>query len=603
MAQFDNVAGLLVDAGIKLKSLAPGRNEHVICPNCAGGKTRETSLSVTVDPDGNGFTAVCHRGTCGWRHGGRVHDSAPRQPRKEEPRKRPIAHPPSQQSIRPDWLFEFFAERNIGARTVEKFGVYAMTRRFPDPIGESRSLVFPYVWKGEVVNRKYRPDPAKTPQLQEKDALPTLFNIDACEDMDEIIFVEGEPDVMALWEIGYPAVSLKDGAPSRVSDGNEKRFEALATHAEQLGKVRKFILAGDMDGPGLALREELARRLGRHRCWLVTWPEGCKDACDTLRVGAEEVERAIADAEPYPIEGLHAIKKGTLASLRLKPPPPIMTTGTRASDEILKFPGEGRLIVLTGYPSAGKTSWMRFAMVHTAIDHDRRWVVFSPESQPWEQFAAQCAEVYVGRPFYRDRGIAAMNDDEIAEAEDWLSDRVVMLVCDAEDQAPTLEWLLDRGRSAVLQWGCTDFLIDPWNEVYHQRGDQSETDYTGTALQRLKSFAQRHGVNVWIATHPRIPPPAKPGETRAAPGPYEISGSAHWANKADLGLTIHGNTPAQVGLHLWKARFRRWGKKGTMAEMEFDPVTGRYRSAGSPLVEGMRQVAEPPAPYNGEFQL
>jgi twinkle protein len=231
-------------------------------------------------------------------------------------------------------------------------------------------------------------------------------------------------------------------------------------------------------------------------------------------------------------------------------------------------------------------------MVHTAIDHRRKWVVFSPESQPWEQFAAQCAEVYVGRPFYRERDRAAMTDEEVQEAEAWLSDRVTMLVCDAEDQAPTLDWILERARVAVLQTGCTDLVIDPWNEVQHERRDMSETDYTGFALQRLKAFGLRHGVNVWAAVHPRIPPPLKPGETRAAPGPYDCSGSAHFANKADLGITIHSPEPPFTQLHLWKARFRRWGQKNQMAQMEYEPSSGRYRTRDAPIVDGVGIVSD-----------
>lgn len=595
MADADSLPGILADLGVRMKSLAPGYNQHMICPRCSGGKSREMSLSVTIDPDGAGVAWVCHRGTCGWTGGQRVHGEAERAPVVRKEVRKPQPHTPDQTGNQPDWLFQFFAERNIGARTVRKFGIYATTRRFPDPIGEAQAIVFPYVWKGEVVNRKYRPHPAKNPQAQEKDALQTLYNADVLDGADVVHIVEGEPDVIALGELGISAVSLKDGAPSKVNDQSEKRFEALATHAEALSQIRKFVLAGDMDGPGLALREELARRLGRHRCWLVTWPDGCKDACDTLRtLGAEAVSRALADAEAYPIDGMQRVKAGTLAALRRLPPPPVLTTGTVASDAVLKLPGEGRLIVLTGYPANGKTSWLRFVMVHTAGEHDRRWLVFSPESQPWEQFAAQCAEVWVGAPFYREGqgGWSPMSDNELAAAEEWLSTRVTLLVCDAEDQAPTLDWLIDRARLAVLQHGVTDFVIDPWNEVAHERGKDTETDYIGRSLQRLKAFGLRHGCNIWIAAHPAKPPPLKPGEVRSAPGPYEISSSAHWANKADLGLTVHGASPANVGLHIWKARFRRFGKHPAVALLEYEPVTGRYTSHGGQHTSGIGTVTE-----------
>lgn len=578
----DTVAEILATNGIRLKRLTAGAAEHVRCPKCEGGKSREVSLSVTIDQDGEGVTWTCHRGSCGWTGGERAKASRPVERVAKEVRAVP-PHTPQMQDSRPPWLWQFFDERNIGAKTVQWFGIYAVRRRFPDPVGESDSLVFPFKFRGEVVNRKYRPYPAKNPMLQEKDALPTLFNVDALGDEpDEVVWVEGEPDVMALHECGIlNAVTLKDGAPAKVGDGSGARFAAVGTHADMLGKVPRFVLAGDIDPPGMALREELASRLGRHRCWLVTWPEGCKDACDALRQhGPEAVVAAVKAATPYPIEGLHKLQPGQLVRLRTQPPPPVMTTGISPLDRELRLPAEGRLIVMTGYPSSGKTSFARWLMIHTAAEHGRRWVVFSPEMQPWEGFMAECAEVLIGQPFWADGGASRMTDAEARDAERWLSERVTMLVCDAEKEAPTLEWIIDRARFAVLRDGATDLLIDPWNEVEHLRGDMSETDYVGLGLQRLKGFGLRHGVNVWVIAHPAKPQPLRAGEKRGIPGPYEIAGSAHWANRADLGITVHQPEGALEGADIvvWKARFRRFGKRGTAVTVLFEPRIGRYTS-------------------------
>lgn len=582
MQPAQTLADLLLNAGIRVKHYAPGHTEHLVCPKCSGGSSKEKSLSVTIDDDGVGFAAVCHRGTCGEIYNGKLMRDAPRA-QATRPAQRPKPHTSQQTENRPQWLHDFFGERNIGDRTVRAFGVYASTEWFPSLEARSEAIVFPYFFKRELVNRKYRAQPPVKTFAQDKDALPTLFNVDRLGDApDEIVWAEGEPDVMALFECQIPhAVSIKDGAPkeARFND-NDKRFDALKTHAEMLGAAKRIVLAGDMDPPGLALREELARRLGRHRCWLVTWPEGCKDACDTLRVyGTNAVQIAIKEAQPYPISGVQRIKRGTLLALRHGKPPGTMTTGTMATDTMLKLPTEGRLVVVTGIPGNGKTTWTRFVMVHTATNHDRRWAVFSPEMQPWEQFAAECAEVFKRKPFWPKAGIPGMTDEEVLDAETWLRDRVTMLVCDAEDEAPSLDWIIERARATVLRDGVTDLLIDPWNEIDQQRKNgETETDYTARTLQRLKAFALRHGCNVWIIVHPAKPVLLKSGEKRAAPGPYDISGSAHWANKTDLGITIHSPSPGAAEVHLWKPRFQRWGKRGSVALLDFDEITGCYTS-------------------------
>ena len=81
------------------------------------------------------------------------------------------------------------------------------------------------------------------------------------------------------------------------------------------------MLATDNDEPGQALAEELARRLGRERCWRVRFPTGDldpaaplsdapppgfrKDANDVLlNDGPEALQALIDKADPYPIRGL-----------------------------------------------------------------------------------------------------------------------------------------------------------------------------------------------------------------------------------------------------------------------------------------------------------
>lgn len=600
-----NLADMLFSHGVRPKYWGPGHTEQIRCPKCEGGSTKETSLTITIDQDNGGAVWHCHRGNCGFSGGERLL-SAEHKSRFPHERsiKTPQPHSIAVTGHKPDWFNGFFEDRGIGDRAVTALGIYGMeSRRFPEPLGDSRCIVFPYTHNGTLVNRKYRPFPAKNPMMQDASALPTLFNIDRLGgDPVEIIFVEGEMDVCALFECGLEhAVTLKDGAGREVKyDPEAKRFEALRTHADVLTKAKRIVLAGDMDVPGLALREELARRLGRHRCWLVTWPKECKDAGDVLRIhGPDAVLNAVEAATAYPIDGLHKVTAAGLKALRGQSPPTTMSTGTMVTDRVLKLPTEGRLIVVTGYPSMGKTSWLRYVMVHTAEKHDRRWAVFGPEMQPWEQFAAECAAVWVGKPFWPIAESKSMSPEEIEAAGDWLENHVVMMACDSEDVAPTLDWILDLARAAVLRDGITDLLIDPWNEIEHMRPAMvTETDYIGRSLQRLKAFGLRYGCNIWVAVHPTKPSGLKTGEAKPPPGPYDISGSANWANKADLGLTVHSPERGKTDLIIWKTRFRRFGNRSDVATMAFDVINGRYTSPDEALI-----IPEAPAwrtPYKEE---
>ena len=99
-----------------------------------------------------------------------------------------------------------------------------------------------------------------------------------------------------------------------------------------LKKASRILLATDNDAPGRVLAEELARRLGPERCWLVSWSvppapgspavldaglqaaapsDGAagaasyKDANEVLiAAGPSGVRACLAAAVPYPVPGL-----------------------------------------------------------------------------------------------------------------------------------------------------------------------------------------------------------------------------------------------------------------------------------------------------------
>jgi twinkle protein len=177
-------------------------------------------------------------------------------------------------------------------------------------------------------------------------------------------------------------------------------------------------------------------------------------------------------------------------------------------------------------------------------------------------------------------GYQRLSRIDIEQAEDWFAGRLMMVVCDAERQKPTLDWLIERGEAMVQRFGVTDYLIDPWNQVDHGRPNgMTETEFIGESLQRLASFGLRYGCNVWVNVHPAKPMPAKDSKRGGAPGPYDCHGSSHWFNRADLGITVHNPADGQAEVHRWKARFmRRWGGKTAVAALDFDPVLGRYRT-------------------------
>ena len=96
----------------------------------------------------------------------------------------------------------------------------------------------------------------------------------------------------------------------------------------------------------------------------------------------------------------------------------------------------------------------------------------------------------------------------------------------------------------MCRYGIRGLLVDPYNELDHQRpSHMSETEYVSQMLTKIKRFAQHHDVHVWFVAHPRQLRDWK-GQP---PTMYDISGSAHFINKADNGLVIHRNRDPEAG--------------------------------------------------------
>lgn len=590
-----SVGELLAREGFKPQSWQAGRTYKLRCPHCNGGRTREISCNVTVDQEGTGATWLCHRGTCGWTGGVSEpkHDDRGRDADRSRKRKRPVVRPePEKDPKKPAALYDWWAQRGISRETVDAFGIYITTRRF-EQIGDTWCIVFPYVKGGQLVNRKYRP-PQKTPQLQDANAEATLFNIDAVEADDIVYFVEGEPDVLAMWEAGYrQVVTLPNGAPAKLRDENDParkddaRFEALESCGERLAKIDRVILAGDNDEPGQNLREELARRLGREKCWIVSWPDGCKDCNDTLiKHGADGVRAAIESAKPYPVEGLHQIDALAVLALRREHKTTLHSTGWPSVDrDLFQVPDDGRLWVVTGPPNSGKSEWVDALLVNLATTLGWRTAYFSPENAPIEQHAAKLVEKYIGQPYYGYGDRPAMSDAAVISGAEWVKERFSWIVSDnpAEDRAPSLDYVLDKARIAIARFGCKVVVIDPWNELEHARPrHMTEAEYLNASLSRLRRFRRAHGVHVVIVAHP-VKITQDPRSSDKGPkvvGPYDISGGAGWFNKADIGLTVHRPSADPkdnvVELHCWKMRFKRDGRKGKI-DYSWDRDTGRYR--------------------------
>ncbi|CAH2034567.1 unnamed protein product [Thlaspi arvense] len=581
-----NLRRKLAENGIDAENCPSGQYSGLICPKCEGGESGEKSLSLYISPDGSSATWNCFRGKCGLKGGVRVDgrftsgDSIEKVERKvtvESLELEPLC----------DEIKDYFAARMISAKTLERNRV--MQKR----IGDEIVIAFTYWQRGELVSCKYRYLTKKF--FQEKNTRRVFYGLDDIEKASEIIIVEGEIDKLAMEEAGFRnCVSVPDGAPASVSaketpsEAKDTKYKFLWNCNDYLKKVKRIIIATDGDGPGQALAEEVARRLGKERCWRVKWPkksedELCKDANEVLMSkGPHSLSEAIQSAEPYPIQGLFRFKEFfdeiDAYYHRTHGHEYGVSTGWKTLDNFYSVvPGE--LTVVTGVPNSGKSEWIDALLCN--LNHSVGWkfTLCSMENKVRDH-GRKLLEKHVEKPFFDanyGRTVPRMSVEELDEGKQWLNDTFSLIRCEM-DSLPNISWVLERAKAAVLRYGIRGLVIDPYNELDHQRTPgQTETEYVSQMLTKIKRFAQHHSCHVWFVAHPKQLQQWDGGP----PNLYDISGSAHFINKCDNGIVIHRNRDENAGpldlvqICVRKVRNKVAGQIGD-AHLCYDRATGLY---------------------------
>lgn len=563
-----------------------GIEVKTICPQCSHTrkKSRVPCLNVNTDK------GVWHCWHCEWA--GSLHRGVENKPQWYMPKefRKPDYAPPiaiDNEAIR--WLRSRGITEDVIDRAKIGFGKVYM----PQVEEEVASVQFPYYRGGECINIKYR-------QLSEKNfrmyggAERILYGFDDIG--DEVIFVEGEMDKLSCAVAGYwSCVSVPDGAPSINTKEYQSKFTYLDSAIEKLEAARRIILATDGDAPGTKLRIELARRLGKERCYSVEWPEGCKDANDVLvKLGANALKSVIQSAKPVPLEGVV-----TVADVRDKADL-LFTEGVRAGlstgwpvIDALYTVRLGEWTVITGVPNAGKSNWLDDLTVNLAREHKWKFAVFSPENYPVEDHALRYAEKYLRKPLEPWR-LGHMTREEKDAGLDWV-DHYFRWILPDDDADWSIGNVLAIAKSLVVRHGINGVVIDPWNELDHSRpAGMTETEYVSVSLKRLRQFARRHNVHVWLVAHPTKLYRDKEGKY-PIPTLYDISGSAHFRNKCDNGLCVWRDLAEEhdraVQIYVQKIRFRQVGHIGG-ATLIYDPSTGTYSEGHSSPVQTRKAVRQ-----------
>ncbi len=542
-------------------------NEKVPCPLCSHErkKSRDPSLSWTHEEQ----RGLCHH--CGAKFFVDMEEK-PKLKEKTEPL------PPLNNTQLTEKTFEYFRQRAISSVTIKRNYITEGERYIPQ-IGAKRNCIwFNYFLDGHHVNTKFR-DGAKN-FTQIKGADKYFYGLDDIKDSEAVIIVEGEMDKLSFEEAGFKnCISVPDGALQPNQSYSQKKLEYIANSYDYLKDKEAFYLATDNDEPGRALREELARRLGKHRCYLVDLQQ-YKDANQALlNEGLEFLAGALDHAREYPIEGVVTFSqiKDDIVDLYENGLQQKAKTGLPEFDKHASLE-EGMLSLITGIPTHGKSSFLDQLMVLLA-QQGFKFGVYSPEHDIRLHFQ-RLARILIGKQFFG--GQDQMSREDLEFAIEFLSDKIYSIRPDGDDQS--LDRILEVSREVVARHGVSHIVIDPWNSLAH--GYENEHKFAKEALTKLNTFKLQYNVHINIVAHPRKMKKKENGYFEV-PTAYDIAESSHFANKLDLVMCIYRNFIEKVTeCRVQKVKFEGILGQSGQVDFSYDTITNRFTEIESNFYPG-----------------
>lgn len=550
----------LESLGIELKGRKVGQFKTT-CPKCSEERKKKKDPCLSVNIDTGVFS--CHN--CGWKGGVKI----------DKVEKKAYSVPVVNNTQLSDKALAWFTDtRKISKATVMRFGISEGSEYMPQEQKPVKTIQFNYLRDNNLVNVKFR-DAKKNFKLVSGAEL-IFYGLDLIKDCDTATICEGEIDALSFYEAG---ISQVVSVPNGASKGNQK-LEYLDNCYSYFADKKKIIIATDSDEAGMILRDELCRRLGKERCFVVKYPEGCKDANEVLvKFGTKEVRQLIENAKEFPLEGIKTVEdfEKAIDYIYENGYPQGEKIGYNEFDKLLSF-RKGEFTVITGIPNSGKSEFADQIKVKLSQLHKWRWGVFSAENQPEELHFVKLAEKFIGKAFYSFNDDIRMTPEEGLRAKSFVNDHFFFIMMN--DENVTLDGLLSKARELVLRKGINGLLIDPWNYIEHKiPHGYSETQYISEALTKISRFAKINNVHIIVVAHPTKIGKNEDHKYKVATM-YDIAGSANWFNKPDNGMSVYLDFETkEVTVYVQKVRFKFIGKKGE-AKFTWDYDSGRYSEIG-----------------------
>lgn len=492
-----------------------------------------------------------------------------------------------------DNMVKYFEDRGIKQFTLNEFEISEEMYYQPQLQKEVNNIVFNFFEGETLVNKKYRSGNKKF--TQSKGTKSIFYNINSVIGKKECFIVEGEIDCLTLHQEGFKEViSVPNGANDN---------DAYWINSEPYMKdIERFYICTDNDAKGNELADKIAQRLGRYRCERVNFVG--KDANEDLING--DLKLSIYNRSKYPVSGTFKISDvyDEIIALYENGLPKTIYPKHSCFGELGNAFSvmRGHLVTGTGIPSHGKSNFTEWYVLNLIKDYGMKASFFSPEHHPLELHQSTFIQKTFGRNFFKDYdNCPRLTKIEIAKYHDWANEKLY-LTCPENNEFPTWDWLLEKFKEQMFNYGVDIFVIDAFNKLeFTEKGNK--IDLINKVLTKLTMFAQMNNVIIFLIAHPTKMKMNESG-VYSMPTLYDVSGSADFRNQTHDGFCIYryfenqqtGQENTTVFTNL-KTKMSFQGEIGKSVEFDYHLPSGRYYVKGSEppthsLIENIEEHTE-----------
>lgn len=559
-------------------------NIKIYCPFCHDNRSNKRDKSLSVNCDTLAYN--CHYcGASGYMKS-RHEETMKRIERETRQMTKTYRKPtvkPNITSTLDHGMVEYFKGRGISEKTLLEAKVTKETYFFPQDQTKRGCIAFNYYVDGEHINSKFRTRDKHFAFIAGAQVVP--YNIDSIKEdtyqkkeKKYCIITEGEADTLTYIECGYKhVISMPSGANTNL----EWMDDFMDSHFD---KLELIYVSTDSDKKGVEAKNELVRRFGAEMCKVIEYPEDCKDINEVLvKYGREKVVECYENATDVKIQGIEELHdiEANLDQLFNNGLQKGATLGIPEMDSFLSF-STGMVIVVTGIPSHGKTNWLNYALIRLNILHAWKIAFFSPEFYPVTLHMSQIIETLGGKRF------SAKNytQSEYEILKEYVNKNYFWIDPDDTD----ISSVLNRAKFLIRKRGIKAFVIDPFNSLTDEkRTIYKQDEYISDFLQKIRWFARKYDVAVFIVMHP-----TKQNKLETGLYPvcdlYACKGASEIYDKSDIGITVWRNELKNYAeAHVTKMKFRHMGQKGH-ATFVYNNQNARF--VAIPNIEGHTTVPD-----------